>query len=35
MHATDAEGERRLRLLPAGVEVGQGHRQSDAAAATQ
>jgi hypothetical protein len=33
MHATDAEGE--CRLLPAGVEVGQGHRQSDADAATQ
>jgi uncharacterized protein (TIGR03083 family) len=33
LHATDAEGEWRLRLLPAGVEVGQGHGQSDATAA--
>ena len=33
LHATDAEGEWRLRLLPAGVEVGQGHGQSAATAA--
>jgi len=33
LHATDAEGEWRLRLLPAGVELGQGHGQSDATAA--
>jgi hypothetical protein len=33
LHATDAEGEWRLRLLPAGVEVGHGHGQSDATAA--
>jgi predicted lipid carrier protein YhbT len=30
LHATDTEGEWRLRLLPAGVEVGQGHDQADA-----
>ena len=33
LHATDAEGEWRLRLLPTGVELGQGHGQSDATAA--
>jgi uncharacterized protein (TIGR03083 family) len=33
LHATDTEGEWRLRLLPAGVEVGQGHAQGDAGAA--
>ena len=33
LHATDAEGEWRLRLLPAGVELGQGHGQCDATAA--
>jgi uncharacterized protein (TIGR03083 family) len=33
LHATDTEGEWRLRLLPAGVEVGQGHAQGDATAA--
>jgi uncharacterized protein (TIGR03083 family) len=32
LHATDTEGEWLLRLLPAGVEVGQGHAQGDAAA---
>src|SRR4029453_11991281 len=31
--ATDTEGEWRVRLLPAGVEVGRGHAQADAAAA--
>ena len=30
LHATDTEGEWRLRLLPAGVEVGRGHAQADA-----
>ena len=30
LHATDTEGEWLLRLLPAGVEVGQGHAQGDA-----
>ncbi|HEV2920883.1 MAG TPA: maleylpyruvate isomerase family mycothiol-dependent enzyme, partial [Actinomycetota bacterium] len=30
LHATDTEGEWRLRLLPAGVEVGPGHDQADA-----
>jgi uncharacterized protein (TIGR03083 family) len=33
LHATDTEGEWQVRLLPAGVEVGQGHAQGDAAAA--
>jgi uncharacterized protein (TIGR03083 family) len=33
LHATDTEGEWRLRLLPAGVEVARGHGQGDAAAA--
>jgi uncharacterized protein (TIGR03083 family) len=33
LHATDTEGEWLLRLLPAGVEVGQGHGQGEAAAA--
>jgi uncharacterized protein (TIGR03083 family) len=33
LHATDTEGEWRLRLLPAGVEVGRGHAQTDASAA--
>ena len=33
LHATDTEGEWRLRLLPAGVEVGQGHAQGDAGVA--
>ena len=33
LHATDTEGEWQLRLLPAGVEVGRGHAQGDAAAA--
>jgi uncharacterized protein (TIGR03083 family) len=33
LHATDTEGEWRVRLLPAGVEVGQGHAQGDAVAA--
>ena len=33
LHATDTEGEWRLRLLPAGVEVGQGHAPADATAA--
>ena len=32
LHATDTEGELQLRLLPAGVEVGRGHAQGDAAA---
>jgi uncharacterized protein (TIGR03083 family) len=32
LHATDTEGEWRLRLLPAGVEVGRGHAQADATA---
>jgi uncharacterized protein (TIGR03083 family) len=32
LHATDTEGEWRLRLLPAGVEVAQGHAQGDATA---
>ena len=32
LHATDTEGEWQLRLLPAGVEVGRGHAQGDAAA---
>ena len=32
LHATDAEGEWLLRLLPAGVEVGRGHAQADATA---
>jgi predicted lipid carrier protein YhbT len=32
LHATDTEGEWRLRLLPAGVEVARGHAQADAAA---
>ena len=35
LHATDTEGEWQLRLLPAGIEVAQGHAQGDAAAATQ
>jgi uncharacterized protein (TIGR03083 family) len=33
LHATDTEGEWRLRLLPAGVEVAQDHAQADATAA--
>ena len=33
LHATDTEGEWRVRLLPAGVEVGRGHAQADATAA--
>jgi uncharacterized protein (TIGR03083 family) len=33
LHATDTEGEWRVRLLPAGVEVGRGHAQADASAA--
>ena len=33
LHATDTEGEWLLRLLPAGVEVGQGHAKGDATAA--
>jgi predicted lipid carrier protein YhbT len=32
LHATDAEGEWLVRLLPAGVEVGRGHAKGDAAA---
>ena len=32
LHATDTEGEWRLRLLPAGVEVGRGHARADATA---
>jgi uncharacterized protein (TIGR03083 family) len=32
LHATDAEGEWLLRLLPAGVEVERGHGKGDAAA---
>jgi uncharacterized protein (TIGR03083 family) len=32
LHATDTEGEWQVRLLPAGVELGQGHAQGDAAA---
>ncbi|HEV3463559.1 MAG TPA: maleylpyruvate isomerase family mycothiol-dependent enzyme [Actinomycetota bacterium] len=32
LHATDTEGEWRLRLLPAGVEVGRGHARGDATA---
>jgi uncharacterized protein (TIGR03083 family) len=33
LHATDTEGEWLLRLLPAGVELGQGHARGDAVAA--
>jgi uncharacterized protein (TIGR03083 family) len=33
LHATDTEGEWRVRLLPAGVEVERGHGKGDAAAA--
>jgi uncharacterized protein (TIGR03083 family) len=32
LHATDTEGEWRVRLLPAGVEVGRGHALADASA---
>jgi len=32
LHATDAEGEWRLRLLPTGVQVDRGHAEADAAA---
>jgi len=32
LHATDAEGEWQVRLLPAGVEVERGHGKGDAAA---
>jgi uncharacterized protein (TIGR03083 family) len=33
LHATDTGGQWQLRLLPAGVEVGQGHARGDAGAA--
>jgi uncharacterized protein (TIGR03083 family) len=32
LHATDADGEWLVRLLPAGIEVGQGHGRGDASA---